>query len=131
YSPQTRYQNEVYNVQGLENKLHLLKIIVTGNSNSSSSGNRIRIDYLEITKENWINEDLNNLNNIKKDKVNADTPIYIPTYDNELQAIHPKVLYFPNSWNGYKYWMAFTPYTNSDIKTENPSIVASNADGYS
>ncbi|MFU1857605.1 hypothetical protein BWD42_23490 [Sphingobacterium sp. CZ-UAM] len=45
---------------------------------------------------------------------------------------HPDVLYFPNKFNGYRYWMVFTPYfgavgTNQNSKKfENPSIVVSN-----
>lgn len=51
--------------------------------------------------------------------------IIIPTYDGSNQAMHPKVLYFPNRWNGWSYWMAFTPYKNTDARYENPSIVVS------
>ena len=32
--------------------------------------------------------------------------------DNE--AYHPKVLSFENDWNGYKYWMSYTPYPQGD-----------------
>lgn len=45
---------------------------------------------------------------------------------------HPDVLYFPTGFNGYKYWMVFTPYfgavgTNQNSKRyENPSVVVSN-----
>ncbi|MGA9213441.1 hypothetical protein [Kaistella sp.] len=45
---------------------------------------------------------------------------------------HPDVQYFPNGFNGYKYWMVFTPYfgtigTEQDSKKyENPTIVVSN-----
>ncbi len=45
---------------------------------------------------------------------------------------HPDVQYFPNGFNGYKYWMVFTPYfgtvgTAQDAKRyENPTIVVSN-----
>ena len=48
-----------------------------------------------------------------------------PTYDGSGQAIHPDVVYFENGWNGYKYWMAMTPYPNSNNAYENPSILAS------
>lgn len=44
--------------------------------------------------------------------------------DNE--AYHPKVLSFPNGWNGYKYWMSYTPYPNGDDSKENPHIAVSN-----
>ncbi|MCS3530708.1 hypothetical protein [Chryseobacterium sp. JUb7] len=45
---------------------------------------------------------------------------------------HPDVQYFPNGFNGYKYWMVFTPYfgTVGNIQTskryENPTVVVSN-----
>lgn len=56
---------------------------------------------------------------------NGDT-LSIPTYDGSYQAMHPDVYYNPNGWNGYKYWMAFTPYPNGNDDYENPSIVVSN-----
>jgi len=51
----------------------------------------------------------------------------IPTYDGAGQPIHPGVvdLGAGNEVSGYRYWMAFTPYTFTSDKTENPSIVAS------
>jgi hypothetical protein len=45
---------------------------------------------------------------------------------------HPDVEYFPQGFNGYKYWMVFTPYfgiIGSDRKAslyENPTVVVSN-----
>lgn len=45
---------------------------------------------------------------------------------------HPDVQYFPNGFNGYKYWMVFTPYFGSvgnvqiSKRYENPTIVVSN-----
>jgi hypothetical protein len=44
----------------------------------------------------------------------------------DFQNIHPKVLYFENGWNGYKYWMAYTPYPNGNWRYENPCIAVSN-----
>ena len=41
------------------------------------------------------------------------------------QATHPSVVQFESSWNGYKYWMGFTPYPYGDDQKENPSVVAS------
>lgn len=42
--------------------------------------------------------------------------------------IHPKVLDMgAGGWNGYRYWMAYTPFpTSNDDSKENPCIVASN-----
>lgn len=50
----------------------------------------------------------------------------IPTYEGSNQPVHPSVVVIPAGWNGYKYWMAFTPYPNGDSTKENPSILVSN-----
>lgn len=55
-----------------------------------------------------------------KNKLN----IVSPYGDDE--AYHPKVLSFEEQWNGYKYWMSYTPYPKGDDSKENPCIVASN-----
>lgn len=39
---------------------------------------------------------------------------------------HPKVISFKNKWNGYKYWIAYTPYPKGNQAEENPHIMASN-----
>ncbi len=44
--------------------------------------------------------------------------------DNE--AFHPKVIAFKEKWNGYKYWMSYTPYPKGNSKKENPHIAVSN-----
>lgn len=41
------------------------------------------------------------------------------------ETVHPSVLYFPDGWNGYKYWMGFTPYPAGNDAHEDPCIVAS------
>jgi hypothetical protein len=51
------------------------------------------------------------------------TPLDIPTYDGHPSVGHPSVVYAADGWNGYCYWMAFTPFP--DDGRENPSIVAS------
>ena len=60
---------------------------------------------------------------------NNRTYLTIPTYDGSGQAVHPDVYYNASGWKGYKYWMAMTPYPNTNSDFENPSIVTSN-DGY-
>lgn len=50
----------------------------------------------------------------------------VPTYDGSNQETHPKLLYFPEGWNGYQYWMSMTPYPAGNDDYENPSIVVSN-----
>ena len=51
-------------------------------------------------------------------------PIVTPYGD--IEAYHPKVLYFNKEWNGYKYWMSYTPYPKGDDSKENPCIAVSN-----
>ncbi len=60
----------------------------------------------------------------KKETINK--WVTIPTYDGSNQTTHPKVLYFENGFNGYKYWMVSTPYPSLDAYYENPSITVSN-----
>lgn len=56
---------------------------------------------------------------------NAAAPLAIPTYDGKGETTHPKVLYFPEGWKGYPYWMVHTPYPRCHNKVENPSICVS------
>lgn len=58
--------------------------------------------------------------------INAPNPLDIESYveDND-EVVHPDVIYFENGWNGYAYWMAFTPFANSNAQYENPSIAVS------
>ncbi|MFI7681000.1 DUF2341 domain-containing protein [Actinophytocola sp. NPDC049390] len=58
--------------------------------------------------------------------LNAPSPSTTPTYDGSGQAVHPDVVHFPQGWNGFRYWMAETPYPGSNDKLENPSILVSN-----
>lgn len=60
--------------------------------------------------------------------MNAKDYLDIVSYDGSNQGCHPKILYFPKKWNGWKYWMVFTPYPNSDDQYENPSILVSQTD---
>lgn len=51
----------------------------------------------------------------------------LPVVHGITSGTHPSAKYFPNKWNGYEYWMAYTPYP--DVQKENPTIVAS-SNGY-
>lgn len=42
------------------------------------------------------------------------------------QVTHPSVVSFDLPWNGYRYWMAYTPYPFSNGEEENPCIAVSN-----
>ena len=65
------------------------------------------------------------------------SPLRIETPDGTNQPYHPSVLFFDQRWNGYRYWMAETPYPLGDngdwnglnpyrARWENPCIHVSN-----
>lgn len=56
---------------------------------------------------------------------NAPSYQEIPTYEGTGQAVHPDVVYFPDGWHGYTYWLAMTPYPYDTAERENPSILVS------
>lgn len=65
--------------------------------------------------------------NRKKEKtIDVNEWIKIPTYEKSNETTHPKVLYFDEPVNGYKYWLVSTPYPYNTAFYENPSIVVSN-----
>ena len=57
-------------------------------------------------------------------------PLDIKTFDGSDSPYHPTILYFKESWNGYKYWMAETPFSPQCRpymdRNECPSIHVSN-----
>ena len=63
--------------------------------------------------------------------VGAATPVIplemlnVETYEHSGQSVHPDVVYFPAAWHGWEYWMAYTPYPQASVSSENPSIVVS------
>jgi len=59
-----------------------------------------------------------------------ETTLNIETYDGGDEVVHPSVVFVPNGWNGYKYWMAITPFAGSNNRLENPCIYQS-TDGVS
>ena len=70
--------------------------------------------------------------NLLPQKQQANNPIiklYTKTYDGANEAVHNKVLYFPEKLFGWRYWRCYTPFTKTDCKLENPSIAVSQ-DGY-
>ena len=42
------------------------------------------------------------------------------------QTTHPSALFFPEKWNGYRYWMAHTPYPAGNDDHEDPNLAVSN-----
>jgi hypothetical protein len=55
----------------------------------------------------------------------APVPIAFDTYERSRQVVHPSVVEFPSKWHGQRFWLALTPYPNSDSRVENPSLFAS------
>ena len=58
--------------------------------------------------------------------LNSPSPLLIPTYEYSNQVTHPDILYFQDSFHGFKYWLTVTPYPYSNYNFENPSILVSN-----
>jgi hypothetical protein len=56
------------------------------------------------------------------------TRLTVPTHVTPSggQTTHPSVVFVPDGWNGYKYWMAHTPYPAGNDAYEDPNICASN-----
>lgn len=62
---------------------------------------------------------------------NAPQPLTLPTHEGSGQATHPSVVDFlvehnMESWGGYRYWMAMTPYPFTNDAHEDPNLIASN-----
>ena len=49
-----------------------------------------------------------------------------PYPDKTNAPVHPSLLFLPEGWAGFRYWLAFTPYPDNDSDFENPCIAASN-----
>jgi hypothetical protein len=52
-------------------------------------------------------------------------PIEFATYENSRQVVHPSAVAFSQPWHGQRFWLALTPYPNSDSHVENPSLFGS------
>ena len=69
------------------------------------------------------------INLIKPQYTTTEAASYLPikTYiDGKDQITHPSVIEFDNYWNGYKYWLAYTPLPFGNGGEENPSVAVSN-----
>lgn len=63
------------------------------------------------------------------DKVDVGVELSNPYYDGSTASkyvVHPSLLFIPEGWNGYKYWLVYTPYYNMENTYENPCMVVSN-----
>src|SRR5690242_8791336 len=57
--------------------------------------------------------------------VGQPVPIDFETYDKSHQVVHPSAVAFAQPWHGQRFWLALTPYPNSDSHVENPSLYGS------
>jgi hypothetical protein len=58
---------------------------------------------------------------------NAPAPLALTTYvGGNNEVLEPSVIFIPNGWNGYRYWMVAGPYEGSNSAYENPSVWVSN-----
>ena len=57
---------------------------------------------------------------------NAPAPLVIPEPSGRNEALHPSVVFVPNGWNGYRYWMLYTHYDFTLGANENPHVDVSN-----
>ena len=62
----------------------------------------------------------------KKVDYNSKYKLNLTSVYGDVEAYHPKIVSFDKEWNGYLYWMSYTPYPDSDEQKENPHIVGSN-----
>ena len=85
-------------------------------------GSKVTISKNEVNKKDYS----------KYSAINIGNPLFIETYySGGNQPMHPKVLDFYEltgnpKWNGYRYWMAYTPLPYYDEREENPCIACSN-----
>ena len=57
---------------------------------------------------------------------NAEAPLNLEGPGTDDQVVHPDVVVFDEPWNGYQFWMGYTPNKTGTSYYENPCIAASN-----
>lgn len=82
-------------------------------------------DSIIVHKLQQINTFLYNDTNVVG-HINAKDSLQLISAYGDKEAYHPKVISFKEKWNGYLYWMSFSPYPKGDQAKENPHILASN-----
>lgn len=89
-------------------------------------GRRVR-DNQEAHQDRFAERDIG-ITTYELDRLRAvhQPPLTIPTSDGSGQAVHPDVRVLKEPWNGYRYWMAMTPYPFGDESVEMPEVIASN-----
>lgn len=94
------------------------------NINDEKKVSEVKIE--ENDKEKKVEETIKNSEGIEENNHNAPYRLELISAYGDNDALHPKVLNFKEKWNGYKYWMVFSPYPRKDDGKENPHIKVSN-----
>lgn len=58
--------------------------------------------------------------------LNAAASLTIPTFDGGNELTHSAIVFDPDGWNGWKFWMVGTPYAAANNQIENPSVYVAN-----
>lgn len=76
-----------------------------------------------------LNNNFDIINMTIKNNSNTSKPLRIYTFDGSFEPYHPSIKYFESGWNGYSFWMAYTPFPVSATpyvdRWECPSITVS------
>lgn len=70
--------------------------------------------------------DINDLYTFSKDGFYKELVFPNPYPDEINQPVHTSIAKCDSLFNGFKYWIAFTPYPDYDSAFENPSVIATN-----
>lgn len=102
----------------------LIIYLYHGNSSASSMSNGDETFLFFDDFENFTPTGMNSPEYL----ITPTNDIYFPggEPDHFGQAVHPAIVFIPEGWNGYQYWMAMTPYPYGGALYENPSILCSN-----
>jgi hypothetical protein len=84
----------------------------------------ILLIIFSCSRNNVLTSQINNIDTTSY-LLNSPTPLEIQTYDGSGQLTHPDIIFFSNSFNGYNFWLAFTPYPYNNSAFENPSVIVS------
>ena len=102
-----------------------IRVYVNGNNNKTANTNHI------VELQAWAYAEV--LPAPEPALRNAETYQDFPTHYQDRttthvggQVTHPDVVYVEDGWNGYKYWVIYTPNTMVTSQYENPYIAASN-----
>ena len=92
-----------------------------------SSMTRTLVSILSLSVLTIICTTIINFTKVQYTQSEATSYLPIETYiDGKNQATHPSIIDFDSTWNGYRYWLAYTPYPFGAGGEENPSISVSN-----